>query len=156
MTLPVDSPNTDGAFLAAADVDASRRLDDRPPRRDGRRDGWALRPLPVGHVGCTGRRDAALPSDVLGGVLRARQPDGLYDGLDWQDGAAGEISCTCRGGVHAFPQRREAPVSMLILFAPAPPREAYFQELAERIASGVTYSDEDRTAFLARHDQFEV
>jgi hypothetical protein len=45
---------------------------------------------------------------------------------------------------------------MLILFAPAPPREAYFRELAERIASGKPFSDEDRAAFMARHDQYEV
>ena len=42
---------------------------------------------------------------------------------------------------------------MLILFVPAPPREVYFRELAERIASGRQVSDEDRAAFMARHDQ---
>ena len=45
---------------------------------------------------------------------------------------------------------------MLILFAPGPPREAYFQELAEWIASSHEGSDEERAAFLARHDQYEV
>ncbi len=45
---------------------------------------------------------------------------------------------------------------MLILFSPAPPREAYFRELAERIASGRTYTDAERAEFMARHDQFEV
>jgi hypothetical protein len=45
---------------------------------------------------------------------------------------------------------------MLILFAPAPDREAYFRELAERIASGRRASDEERAAFMARHDQYEV
>ncbi len=49
-----------------------------------------------------------------------------------------------------------APASMLILFAPGPPREEYFRELAERISSGRQYSDEERAEFLARHDQYEV
>ena len=81
---------------------------------------------------------------------------GLYDGRDWREGAAGDFLYVPPGGVHAFRNDSGEPVSMLILFAPAPPREAYFRQLAERIASGATYSEEDRTAFLARHDQFEV
>ncbi len=43
---------------------------------------------------------------------------------------------------------------MLILFAPGPPREEYFQELAEIRSSGRTLTDEDWVALWARHDQY--
>jgi hypothetical protein len=45
---------------------------------------------------------------------------------------------------------------MLILFAPGGPRERYFMELAERIASRLQSSPEETEAFLARHDQYMV
>jgi hypothetical protein len=45
---------------------------------------------------------------------------------------------------------------MLILFAPAPPREKYFRELAELIDSGRQLSPEEYAGFLARHDQYMV
>jgi mannose-6-phosphate isomerase-like protein (cupin superfamily) len=80
----------------------------------------------------------------------------LYDGIDWRAASAGDFLYVPPSGIHAFRNESGEPVSMLILFAPAPPREAYFRELSERIASGVQYDDEDRRAFMARHDQFEV
>jgi len=80
----------------------------------------------------------------------------LFDGSGWREGRAGDFLYVPPCGVHAFRNDSGAPVSMLILFAPAPPREAYFRELAERIASGRTYSDAERAEFMARHDQFEV
>jgi len=80
----------------------------------------------------------------------------LFDGTRWNEGSAGDFLYVPPGGVHAFRNDSGAPVSMLILFAPAPPRERYFRELAERIASGRTYSDDERRAFLAGHDQYEV
>jgi hypothetical protein len=45
---------------------------------------------------------------------------------------------------------------MLILFAPGPPREAYFTELAEINASGRTLSEDEWTELYARHDQYMV
>ena len=81
---------------------------------------------------------------------------GLYDGTGWRVGGAGDFLYVPARGIHAFRNDSGAPVSMLILFAPAPPREAYFRELAERIASGRTYTDAERAEFMARHDQFEV
>lgn len=80
----------------------------------------------------------------------------LYDGRDWRTGGPGDFLYIPPGGAHAFRNDSGAAASMLILFAPGPPREAYFRELAERIASGREYSDDERTAFLARHDQYEV
>ena len=43
---------------------------------------------------------------------------------------------------------------MLILFAPGPPREEYFQELAAIRSSGRTLTDADWIALWARHDQY--
>jgi quercetin dioxygenase-like cupin family protein len=80
----------------------------------------------------------------------------LFDGTRWHEGRAGDYLYVPPRGIHAFRNDSDAPVSMLILFAPAPPREAYFRELAERIASGRTYTDAERAEFMARHDQFEV
>jgi mannose-6-phosphate isomerase-like protein (cupin superfamily) len=80
----------------------------------------------------------------------------VYDGETWRDAGPGDFLHVPPSGVHGFRNESGADASMLILFAPGPPREAYFQELADRIASGRTYSDEDRAEFMARHDQFEV
>jgi quercetin dioxygenase-like cupin family protein len=80
----------------------------------------------------------------------------VYDGSDWREAGPGDFLYVPPSGVHGFRNESGAPASMLILFAPAPPREAYFRELAERIVSGKQFSDEDRAAFMARHDQYEV
>jgi hypothetical protein len=45
---------------------------------------------------------------------------------------------------------------MLILFAPAPPREAYFSELAEIARAGRTLDADEWTELYARHDQYMV
>src|ERR671912_773609 len=68
----------------------------------------------------------------------------VYDGAVWRDAGPGDFLYVPPSGIHAFRNDSGADASMLILFAPGPPREAYFQELAERIASGRTFSDEDR------------
>lgn len=60
------------------------------------------------------------------------------------------------GGVHGFRALSDEPSSMLILFAPGPPRERYFRELAEIRESGRSLSEQEWTEFLARHDQYSV
>ena len=80
----------------------------------------------------------------------------FYEGTAWQAGTPGDFVYIPPEGVHGFRNDSGAPASMLILFSPAPPREDYFRELAERIASGVEFSDAERTEFMARHDQYEV
>jgi mannose-6-phosphate isomerase-like protein (cupin superfamily) len=78
---------------------------------------------------------------------------GLYDGLVWVDAGPGDFLFVPAGGIHAF-RNRSGPASMLILFTPGAPREAYFQELAE-IASSERILDEQEWAELwARHDQY--
>ncbi len=59
------------------------------------------------------------------------------------------------GGLHAFRNDSGATAEMLLLFTPGAPRERYFEELAAMRAEGRQLSPEDRTAFLAEHDQYE-
>jgi mannose-6-phosphate isomerase-like protein (cupin superfamily) len=87
---------------------------------------------------------------VLSGAVR------LYDGRRWVDGGPGDFLHVPVGGIHAFRNASGAPASMLLLFAPGAPREAYFEGLAEIAASGRELSDEERTEFLRRHDQYMV
>jgi quercetin dioxygenase-like cupin family protein len=87
---------------------------------------------------------------VLSGSIR------LYNGATWTDGRAGDFLYVPEGGVHAFRNETDEPASMLILFAPGPPREAFFTELAEISASGRTLSPEEWTELYARHDQVMI
>ncbi|MGH2406659.1 MAG: cupin domain-containing protein [Candidatus Limnocylindrales bacterium] len=87
---------------------------------------------------------------VLSGIVE------LYDGAGWTRAGQGDSLYVPEGGVHGFRNDADAPASMLILFAPGPPRERYFAELAEIMASGRGMSDDERTAWLAGHDQFSV
>lgn len=59
-------------------------------------------------------------------------------------------------GIHALRKDSGAPARMLLLFAPAAPRQAYCEGLVEAAAAGRTFSDEECTEFLHRHDQHMV
>lgn len=87
---------------------------------------------------------------VLSGTI------GLYDGERWVSAQPGDFLYVPHHGVHAFRNDADVSASMLILFAPAPPRENYFRELAEVRASGRTLTDDELAQFLARHDQYSV
>ena len=87
---------------------------------------------------------------ILDGTVR------LYDGDGWVNAVKGDFLYVPRGGIHAFRNESDAPASMLILFAPAPPREEYFKGLAEIADSGRQLTAEEWTEFLARHDQYMV
>jgi quercetin dioxygenase-like cupin family protein len=80
----------------------------------------------------------------------------FFDGTRWQPARPGDFLYVPMGGVHGFRALSDEPSSMLILFAPAPPRERYFRELAEIRESGRSLSDEEWAQFLARHDQYSV
>lgn len=81
---------------------------------------------------------------VLQGTVR------LYDGSDWVDAGPGDHLYVPEGGVHGFRNvPDDGPASMLILFAPGAPREAYFEGLA---AGLVAATDDDGTAFYLEHD----
>lgn len=157
MTLPVDGPNTHATIVRAEDVptllvgSTTARLVAMGGQTEGRYGlfRWDM----------TARSGPATPhyhrtfSEAFY-VLEGRIH--LYDGLEWREAGPGDFLYVPPGGVHGFRNRSNATVSMLILFAPAPPREEYFRALAERVANGVTETDEERRAFLARHDQYEV
>ena len=85
---------------------------------------------------------------VMSGTIR------LYDGGRWIDGSAGDFLYVPEGGVHGFGNDSDAVATMLILFTPGAPREAYFREVAEVSASGRVLSDEEWTELWARHDQY--
>src|SRR5215470_867169 len=71
---------------------------------------------------------------VISGVVS------LYDGRRWLRGEAGSFLYVPERSVHGFKNDSGAPASFLVLFAPAPPRERFFREIAEVIASGRTLS----------------
>ncbi|WP_460357620.1 cupin domain-containing protein [Actinoallomurus acanthiterrae] len=79
----------------------------------------------------------------------------LYDGEHWVNATPGDFLFVPPGGIHAF-DNPEGPASMLVLFAPGAPREAYFEELAEIVASGRQLSEEEWTDLYHRHDQYMV
>ncbi len=87
---------------------------------------------------------------VLAGTVR------LFDGRRWLDATAGDFLHVPVGGVHAFRNDSGFPAEMLILFTPGAPREAYFEALAERAASGRSFSEDERVAFLRSHDQYDA
>ncbi len=75
----------------------------------------------------------------------------LYNGDAWRDGKPGDFLFVPEGGIHAFRNTSGVPASMLILFAPGAPRDAYFEGLVE-IAQGKELSEEERAEFFLRHD----
>ena len=81
---------------------------------------------------------------------------GLFDGRGWIEAGAGDFLYVPKHGIHAFRNASDEPAAMLILFAPGQPRERYFRALAEIARVGRTMTDEERTAFLAQHDQYMV
>jgi mannose-6-phosphate isomerase-like protein (cupin superfamily) len=83
---------------------------------------------------------------VLSGTLH------LFDGERWIDGTAGDYLYVPPGGLHAFGNESGEPVSMLMLFTPGAPREAYFEGVTE--LAGM--SDEERAEFFVRHDSYFV
>lgn len=80
----------------------------------------------------------------------------LYDGTGWRDATAGDFLFVPPGGVHGFRNESGAPASMLILFTPGAPREAYFEGLARIAATGQRPSAEELAAFYAEHDNIWV
>jgi len=80
----------------------------------------------------------------------------LFDGDRWIHATKGEFVYVPPRGIHAFGNDSGAPASMLVLFAPGPPREEYFTELARIRESGRTLTDEEWLELWARHDQYPV
>ena len=87
---------------------------------------------------------------VMSGLVR------LYNGEKWMPAGPGEFLYVPEGGIHGFRNDDDAPASMLILFAPGPPREEYFRELAAIAAERRTLTEDEWTDLFARHDQYRA
>jgi quercetin dioxygenase-like cupin family protein len=83
---------------------------------------------------------------VLSGTIK------LYDGNDWTDGRQGDFLYVPPGGIHGFRNEADEPASMLMLFAPGSPREAYF----EGFGALADMTDGERREWLVRHDNFFI
>ncbi|MFI7614200.1 cupin domain-containing protein [Nonomuraea terrae] len=110
---------------------------------------WEMGPSPSG-PGAHFHRTMTESFYVLSGTIR------LYDGVKWTDGRPGDFLFVPEGGVHAFRNESGEPASMLILFTPGAPREAYFEELADIAATGRNLTPEEWTELYRRHDQYMV
>lgn len=83
---------------------------------------------------------------ILSGTVK------VYDGRAWTDARPGDFLHVPPGGIHAFRNESDEPASMLILFAPGAPREAYFEGLPGMAKA----TAEERETFIRAHDQFAV
>jgi len=80
----------------------------------------------------------------------------LYDGSGWRDAGPGDFLHVPPGGLHGFRNESGRTVSMLILFTPGAPREAYFEGLNRFARSGQWPDEEELLAFFAEHDNHYV
>jgi quercetin dioxygenase-like cupin family protein len=86
---------------------------------------------------------------VLSGTVR------LYNGEKWIPARPGDFLHVPPGGLHGFRNVADEPASMLLMFTPGAPREAYFEGLAER-QRGKQLTDEELAEFYLRHDNHWV
>ena len=69
----------------------------------------------------------------------------------WVTARSGDFLYVPEGGLHGF--RGGGGASMLLMFAPGGPREDYFETLA-RVGEGLRMTEEERAAFMLRHDTY--
>ncbi len=81
---------------------------------------------------------------VLSGTIR------VSDGERWSDAAAGDFLHVPSGGLHAFRNESGQPASLLMLFVPGAPREAYFEGVVDLAGR----SDAERERFFVEHDSY--
>lgn len=86
---------------------------------------------------------------VLSGVVT------LGDGATTVEAGPGDYLHVPPGGLHSFKNLSGEPASMLLLFTPGAPREAYFEGLLE-LAEGKQMSGEELNAFFVEHDNLYV
>jgi mannose-6-phosphate isomerase-like protein (cupin superfamily) len=106
---------------------------------------WEMGPR-QGGPGAHFHRTISEAFHVLTGSVR------ILDGRRWIDAVAGDFVYVPEGGIHGFRNVTDEPASMLILFAPGAPREAYFE--GGPTLAGMT--EEEREAFYLRHDNIWV
>lgn len=81
---------------------------------------------------------------ILSGTMQ------LYDGRDWLDSTAGDFFYVPPGGVHGFRNAAAEPASIMMLFAPGAPREAYFEGFGQL----ADMTDEERREWFVKNDNF--
>jgi mannose-6-phosphate isomerase-like protein (cupin superfamily) len=81
---------------------------------------------------------------------------GLFDGEKWTEASAGDFLYVPEGGIHGFRNSSDQSASMLILFAPGAPREAYFEGLAAVAQGKRRFTPEEYKEFCERHDNIFV
>ena len=106
---------------------------------------WDMGPEPSG-PGPHFHRTMSESFFVLSGTVQ------IYDGTTWVDTRPGDFTFVPEGGVHGFRNESGEPASILILFAPGAPREAYFEGLMEIAAMPEKPSAAELADFYARHD----
>ncbi|MFD7501538.1 cupin domain-containing protein [Streptomyces sp. NPDC059850] len=74
----------------------------------------------------------------------------FYNGERWITGGEGDFLYVPAGGLHAFQNDSEEPLSMLMIFSPGAPREEYFEKAAEYVER----NREELKAFQVRHDTY--
>ena len=80
----------------------------------------------------------------------------LFDGNTWLDGHPGDFVHVPEGGVHGFRNVSNESASLLILFTPGAPREAYFEGLVAFAAGRWKPSHDELQAFFEEHDNIYV
>ncbi len=80
----------------------------------------------------------------------------LFDGTRWIDSRPGDFAFVPEGGLHGFRNASGEPATLLILFVPGAPREAYFEGLVEMAEGRWKPSHEELQAFLEEHDNIYV
>ncbi|MDX6301952.1 MAG: hypothetical protein QOF53_3166 [Nocardioidaceae bacterium] len=110
---------------------------------------WEMGPEPSG-PGPHFHRTMSESFYVLSGSVR------IFDGTVWRDTAPGDFTFVPEGGIHGFRNESGADASMLILFAPGAPREAYFEGLMEIARMPQKPSQAEMDEFFARHDNIWV
>jgi quercetin dioxygenase-like cupin family protein len=106
---------------------------------------WNMGPEPSG-PGPHFHRSYSESFYVLSGSVR------IFDGNDWIETRSGDYVYAPPGAVHGFRNESGEPASMLILFAPGAPREAYFKGLIGL----AELSADEQTAFMEYHDNHWV
>ncbi|QIK76138.1 cupin domain-containing protein [Nocardioides piscis] len=80
----------------------------------------------------------------------------LFNGSTWLEGRPGDFLHVPEGGLHGFRNESGEPASLLILFAPGAPREAYFEALVELAEGRWTPSHDELREFMEKHDNIYV
>ena len=99
--------------------------------------------------------EGPLPGQSAHYLATGASTDGAF-GRAWRTSHAGDFLHIPPGGIHGFRNESGAPSSLLILFTPGAPREAYFEGLAEWLTGERSMSEEEMHAFLLEHDNIYV